>query len=111
MATDPLGVTTDGPCPLVPGIWTSSRPTKLPVTVQHARLGAASVGPQQDPGYLRIMAQIQDAFAAFDNTFESQAAYLRTVMFSADGDMLHDYMDCVFQVRLLLVYGLALDSH
>jgi hypothetical protein len=42
---------------------------------------------------------VRAAFAAFEAIFESQAAHLSTVMFSADGDALHDYMDCVYQVR------------
>ena len=97
--TDPTSVSASGPCPLVAGLWSSSRPAKLPVTVQHARLPPPALDPLQDPGYLNIMGQVRAAFAAFEAIFESQAAHLSTVMFSADGDALHDYMDCVYQVR------------
>ena len=61
LVTDPTSVSASGPCPLVAGLWSSSRPAKLPVTVQHARLPPPALDPLQDPGYLNIMGQVHAA--------------------------------------------------
>ena len=86
-----------GLCPLVTGIWTKAMPSKLPVTVQHGRLEKPDFIPSADPGYLEIARRMAAAFDAFNATFDSQLEHLTAVLFSADGDVLHDMMDCMFQ--------------
>ena len=96
--SDPDGVTTAGPCPLVAGIWTGEMPTKLPVTMQHGRLSRPGGDPNADPGYQAVLKEVAAAFDAFERSFPAQVEHLTAVIFSADGDVLHDTMDCIFQV-------------
>lgn len=72
-------------------MWTSDMALKIPVTVQHGRLM-----PSQDYGYTAIKDSIGGAFTQFQSEFTVDAKFLKEAVFSADGDQLHDTLDCVF---------------
>ena len=66
--------------------------TTLPVASSGAAAGAAGAG---DALYAAPLATLQAAYRAFNATFPTEAAHIDAMLFSADGDFLHDFIDCM----------------
>jgi len=82
-------------CPFNPSVWSASAPNQVPV----AKLfGTTQAAAQFDleAQYQRLRAQIDASFRAFNATFLKSAQEMHVELFTADGDFLHDYFDCIF---------------
>ena len=87
-----LGTTTQ--CDLNPLLWRSSAPHLASVTKQHGSTALSKANIQDRFAVLK--SRVQTYFDTFWSTWESEKAKIETAFFSADGDMVHDFLDCVF---------------
>ena len=81
-------------CPFNPSVYSASTPDQVPVaklfgTVSSSMNNIAAL-------YDGLKAEIEAAFHTFNKTFYQSAQQMRVELFTADGDMLHDFFDCVF---------------
>ena len=79
-------------CPYNPSVWSSTSPAQVPV----AKLFGTTQEDEQPPNYAELVQRMQAAFARFNSTFWDSAKQMQIELFSADGDFIHDFMDCVF---------------
>jgi hypothetical protein len=81
-------------CPFNPSIWSARSPANTPV----AKLfGTTSADTSVIRGrYTTLQDQMHKAFLEFNRTFRSTAQRMKIELFSADGDFIHDFFDCVF---------------
>ena len=84
-------------CDLNPFIWSATAPQKLGVAGVHGTvpLGGA-LATQGDALYANEVAKLRAAYATFSGAFAGDAAHLDLAVFSADGDLLHEFFDCLF---------------
>ena len=85
-------------CPFNPSIWSASTPNQVPVAKLFGTVAGAAASPtsQLQAQYQSISSQVQSAFDTFNQTFFKSAKEMRIELFTADGDFLHDFFDCVF---------------
>jgi hypothetical protein len=81
-------------CPFNPSIWSASSPANTPV----AKLFGTTVSDTAviESRYDTLQKGIKDAFEQLNRTFQSTAKRMKIELFSADGDFIHDFIDCVF---------------
>lgn len=81
-------------CDLNPLLWRSGAPHVASVTQQHGSASASTADIAQEYAALRQRALYY--FAEFNRTWEAEKKLIETAFFSVDGDMVHDFLDCVF---------------
>ena len=81
-------------CDLNPLLWRSGAPHIASVTQQHGSASPSQANIQQEYAALRQRALYY--FAEFNRTWSSEKKLIETAFFSVDGDMVHDFLDCVF---------------
>ena len=92
-ATSSTSSGTADACELQPGMWTSTMPLKLPVTVQHGQINVANTNGNNYGNIQRVMINIFDQFYT---AFLEDSGFMKEAIYSKDGDILHDALDCVF---------------
>ena len=83
-----------GACFLNPLLWSSSAPHLATVTAQHGSADPSTADIQEQ--YRALRAKVQGYFADFNRSWEKESQFIEATFFSADGDLVHDFMDCVF---------------
>ena len=82
-------------CPFNPTVWSAATPTKIPIAKMFGTLekdDAQTIAQQ----YQAIADKLKHAFRVFNQTFLASAKLMQVALFSADGDFIHDFLDCVF---------------
>jgi hypothetical protein len=93
---DGVGHTAD--CDLNPLIWSEKQATK----VSAASLHGTTPPPTMDNSnvaktlYKQVIQNLKSAFEKFNSTFFSESKAIDVALFSADGDFVHDFFDCIF---------------
>jgi hypothetical protein len=98
-------------CDLNPLIWSGNQPTKMPAANLHGTVPSSS--PNQttpDDLYRVIVQRFQAAVQAFESLYSQQSAAIDTILFSADGDFIHDFFDCMYLGPYTRVDLLACDT-
>lgn len=100
---DPSDISADPSlCPFNPTVWMASDPRKIPVA---KLLGILETGEgesvqqldQKTQAFYRTsIDKLRKSFDAFNQTFLKSAKQIQVALFSADGDFIHDFIDCVF---------------
>lgn len=83
-------------CPFNPTVWSATNPSKIPVAKLFGTLEEAPTLLHSHESYQPIVEKLQRAFDALNATFLESAKKMQVALFSADGDFIHDYIDCVF---------------
>ena len=86
-------------CDLNPFVWSATAPQKLGVAAVHGTLPQGTrdqLAEQADALYAAQTEKLLAAYRQFSATFASDAAHLDLAVFSADGDLLHEFFDCLF---------------
>ena len=85
-------------CDLNPFAWSATAPQKLGVAGVHGTLppGAQALAQQSDAMYAAQAAKLVEAYEVFLRDFGGDATHLDLAVFSADGDILHEFFDCLF---------------
>ena len=83
-------------CPFNPSIWSATQPSKVPVAKLFGTINNNPVVGADSQKYRVLSEQIQAAFDTLNATFAQSARSLQIKLFSADGDFIHDFFDCVF---------------
>ena len=79
-------------CSYNPSIWSAASPANVPV----AKLfGTTTIAPSTATPYAALKKKMNAAFEAFNASTNSMKK-LQVELFSADGDFIHDFFDCVF---------------
>jgi hypothetical protein len=92
------GVGTPAACDLNPLVWSGAQPQKMAAAAVHGTVPPPADSLMAEAGllYAAPLAKLQAAYAEFNRSFDSQAASIDTALFSADGDFIHDFFDCMF---------------
>jgi hypothetical protein len=85
-------------CDLNPFVWSATAPQKLGVAGVHGTTppGAQTLLQQTEALYAAEAAKLRSAHQNFLRDFVSDATHLDLAVFSADGDLLHEFFDCLF---------------
>ena len=85
-------------CDLNPLVWSGAQPQKMAAAAVHGTVPppAATLRGEAALLYQAPLANLREAFAIFNRTFGAEAKSIDAALFSADGDFLHDFFDCVF---------------
>ena len=86
------GISQAQACDLNPLVWSGKQPHKMPAAVLH---GTVMQG-KAEAAYQPVIDVFMRAVAAFESLYEQQASDIDTVLFSADGDFIHDFFDCMY---------------
>ena len=81
-------------CPFNPSVWSASAPANVPVAKLFGTLTPQQQSVQDQ--YQALSRQVRAAFESFNRTFATTAKQLKIELFTADGDFIHDFIDCVF---------------
>lgn len=81
-------------CPFNPSIWSIRSPANTPVAKLFGTTTSSKSNIQAQ--YVKLRQQMELAFQRFNQTFRSTAKRMKIELFSADGDFIHDFFDCVF---------------
>jgi hypothetical protein len=104
-ADEQKGVLTPQHCDLNPLGWSSAQPQKIAAASVH---GVVPPPPSKDAmdsdkGYAAPLAILRAAYAMFNRTYQTdtkndgdEASKIDAALFSADGDFIHDFFDCMF---------------
>ena len=79
-------------------MWSSAQPQKTAVAAVHGTVPppAATLLAEAAQLYAAPLANLAAAFTQFNLDFPKEAHDIDAALFSADGDLLHQFMDCVF---------------
>ena len=80
-------------CRLSPILWSSS---SSPVAKLHGTVPSHDTQHKQQVYYDTIVNDVQTAFNEMWSKFNTEAPKVEAILFSADGDFIHDLLDCVF---------------
>jgi hypothetical protein len=86
-------------CDLNPLVWSGNQPQKTPAANLHGTVPPPNItsSTAEEAAYYREATRtFASAVAAFQALFAQQAASIDTVLFSADGDFIHDFFDCMY---------------
>jgi hypothetical protein len=81
-------------CPFNPSIWSARSPANTPVAKLFGTTESSNEVVTIRYNFLRQ--RMQAAFERFNQTFLKTAQRMKIELFSADGDFIHDFFDCVF---------------
>jgi hypothetical protein len=97
-------------CDLNPLIWSGNHPHKMAAANLHGTLPPAPQSNGEHIEYRSVVRRFQAAAAAFGALYDQQSASLDTILFSADGDFVHDVFDCMYLGPYTRVDLLACDA-
>ena len=85
-------------CDLNPLVWSGNQPQKMPAASLHGTVPPAnrSIEMEADGLYANVVNSLLQAIKAFESTFAQEAVSIDTILFSADGDFVHDFFDCMY---------------
>ena len=75
-------------------MWSGAQPQKHSVASVHGRVAPLAV--DASTLYQAPLADLRAAYAAFNASFPSEAPHIDVALFTADGDLIHQFIDCMF---------------
>ena len=85
-------------CDLNPLVWSGNQPQKISAAALHGTVPppASYLKDEAISLYSAPTKTLHNAFALFNASFGKEAAFIDAALFSADGDFIHNFFDCIF---------------
>ena len=85
-------------CDLNPLVWSGAQPQKHSVASVHGLVPPSTPQTEADARalYEAPLARLRAAYAEFNASFAQEAPLIDVALFSADGDLIHTFVDCMF---------------
>lgn len=85
-------------CDLNPLVWSGNQPQKISAAALHGTVPPPISTLQNEATslYSAPTKKLHAAFSDFNFSFKQESAFIDAALFSADGDFIHDFFDCMF---------------